>query len=310
MNSHDEEPFDQAVAAIANKQFGVFARWQARELGASRNQIARRLSSGLWACVHPGVVRLVGAPQTRAQMAVAARLYAGKQACFSHITAARLHGFEPQITDKQIWLTVPAQVKRPQRPGMRIMRSRRVDGETTTAHNQPVLSIARTIIDLATVMDEPSFVRMLYDVFHRGLVVADDVLSAVEDFGGRVGTALVRKAITEFDPHFGSGLEVEAAEVLKALGLDLERQVKIMVDGVVVAILDFASRELRLGIEVDGARFHTSVAASHYDRERDRALRRQGWHIERFTTADIRDRPQVTVRHLAAIIEQRRNEIP
>lgn len=300
---------DSLLATVAQRQFGAFTREQAHQAGLTRHQIAHRVSSGRWETLHPGVFRLKGTPNGRGLSAVAGRLYAGPLAWFSHATGARLHGFEPQLWDPWAWLTIPNGTDRAARPGLRMMRSRRIGGFTTIAHDQPVLSIGRTIVDLAGVVDLASFRRMLHDVFTRGLVTVDDVLAAADDFRGRKGVALVHRAIGEFDPAFESGLEHEADELFRAAGMILERQVEVREDGILLARLDFADEEIKLGVEIDGFRYHSSASAHHYDRQRDRALVRRGWHVERFGTDDVRRRPRVTQRHLADVRASRLRQL-
>jgi very-short-patch-repair endonuclease len=67
--------------------------------------------------------------------------------------------------------------------------------------------------------------------------------------------------------------------------------------------LDFALEEIKLGVEIDGAATHSTPEARRHDRLRDRALRRRGWQIERFTTEDVRQTPGPMVRHTKAIMQ-------
>lgn len=52
--------------------------------------------------------------------------------------------------------------------------------------------------------------------------------------------------------------------------------------------LDFAFPELRIGIECDGERWHSSAEARRRDRFRDYILRRGGWVVYRFNGEMIR----------------------
>lgn len=299
---------DRVIADLARDQFGTFSRDQALSAGLSRSQINGRIAKGQLSLLHPGVFAISGVPQTRAALAVAARLYAGEQAWFSHVTAARLHGFEPLTTDRRYWVTVPVDVRRRSRPGMRFVRSRRISGFTGTAHDQPVLSPSRTVVDLAAILDDASFRRVLYDVIGRNITTMDEILSAADDFGGRPGVELVQRSLREFDPQFDSELEHEADELLRSGGLILQRQVEVEEDGILIAVIDLADEEIKFGVEVDGARYHSSAAAVAYDRERDRALRRRNWHMERIGTDDIRCRPQATLAHIVDVHQRRRAE--
>ncbi|NEE03096.1 DUF559 domain-containing protein [Phytoactinopolyspora halotolerans] len=302
----DAEPKtpDGVVTKLAAAQYGNVTRLQALECGLTRHQITARLASGIWTVVHPKVYRIGGAPETRAATAVAGRLYAGDDAWFSHASAARLHGIDPLVPSDRTWLTVPAHIQRPRRPGLVVIRSRRITGFTDTVHDQPVLNVARTIVDLAGMLSAPLFMRVLYDVFGRGLVGVDEVLSAAENFGGRAGLAMLHHAVEEFDPAFESGLEHEADDLFRGAGFSFERQFEIRDEGILIARLDFADEENKIGIEIDGARFHSSQQARSYDRQRDRSLARRGWRIERFTTDDVRRHPKTTVRHIHGIYDE------
>lgn len=296
---------DHMIADLARGQFGTLSRKQALAAGLSRAQINSRVANGRLAPVHPGVFAVNGAPLTRAALAVAARLYAGDDAWFSHATAARLHGFEPLITDRRFWVTVPVDVRRRSRPGVRLMRSRRISGFTSTAHGQPALSVPRTVVDLAAILDDSLLRRVLYDVIGRNLTATSDVLAAAEDFGGRPGVDLVQRAVKEFDPEFDSGLENEADDLFRSGGLIFTRQIEIEEDGILLAVIDFGDEDVKFGLEIDGARYHSSASAVAYDRERDRMLRRRGWQIERLVTDDVRRRPKSTLTHVSTLYERR-----
>lgn len=126
-----------------------------------------------------------------------------------------------------------------------------------------------------------------------------------EALGNRAGTALLRSTLKEFDPAFESGLEAEASDHFVAAGIALESQVEVWDGWLLVARLDFADRERKLAIEIDGHRCHSTMAAQERDRRRDRTLRRLGWTVLRFATDDVRIRPQQMVRE----VYDQRNEI-
>ena len=53
---------DAAIAALAQLQYGVFARQQALDAGASSSLIKRRVAAERWQRVAPGVYGLPGHP--------------------------------------------------------------------------------------------------------------------------------------------------------------------------------------------------------------------------------------------------------
>jgi len=293
---------DAALAVLASSQFGAFSREQVFQAGLSRGQMIDRLASGLWVLIHPKVMIAATTPLSTATRAVAGLLYAGDRAWFSHVSAARLRGIDPQLIDPRIWVTVPVDVVRTKQTGLQITRSRRITGFTSVAHGFPTMTDARTIVDLASIADRAALQRILYDVVSRDVVTIEDVLAAAEDFGGRAGIAMLREVATEFSAEYESALELEADTAFRRAGIHLEPQLEVWDGPVLIARLDFGDPTAKIGIEIDGLRFHSTQSARRYDRQRDRALRRRGWLIERFTTEDVRRTPTSMVRHVHALL--------
>ena len=73
-------------------------------------------------------------------------------------------------------------------------------------------------------------------------------------------------------------------EHLRARRLDGMKFVRQLVIGPFIA--DFACRERKLIVEVDGAT-HSTDAEQDYDTARTQALERQGWHVLRVTNTDV-----------------------
>ena len=293
---------DAALAVLASSQFGAFSREQVFQAGLSRGQMIDRLASGLWVLIHPKVMIAATTPLSTATRAVAGLLYAGNRAWFSHVTAARLRGIDPQLIDPRIWVTVHVDVVRTKQTGLQITRSRRITGFTSVAHGFPTMTDARTIVDLASIADRAALQRILYDVVSRDVVTMEDVLAAAEDFGGRAGIAMLREVATEFSAENESALELEADTAFRRAGIHLEPQLEVWDGPVLIARLDFGDPTAKIGIEIDGLRFHSTQSARRYDRQRDRALRRRGWLIERFTTEDVRRTPTSMVLHVHALL--------
>ena len=122
----------------------------------------------------------------------------------------------------------------------------------------------------------------------------DLALSAESSYGARVlkgylsfaKTGRLEAAVETARPP-DSDFEVAVAEALRARGFDVVAQV-----GVAGYFLDLAVRHPRLpgryalGIECDGATYHSSVSARDRDRLREAVLRELGWNIHRIWSAD------------------------
>jgi very-short-patch-repair endonuclease len=68
-------------------------------------------------------------------------------------------------------------------------------------------------------------------------------------------------------------------------------QYPVFIDGHLVARLDFAYPELKVGIELDGYAFHSGRESFERDRRRLTELVNEGWHMLVFTRPQLRDHP-------------------
>lgn len=85
-----------------------------------------------------------------------------------------------------------------------------------------------------------------------------------------------------------SPIERELCAELAPLLDTLEAQVALVGDNERF-VVDFALRDQRLAIECDGHTYHrANVAQVEYDYRRDRALKRAGWDVLRFSAREIR----------------------
>src|SRR2546426_9556064 len=95
MSSDERKESDgESVHDVLARQLGVITKAPAAAVGVSAWAISRRVTSGEWAHVFPGVYRATAAPVTNRQSALAAALWAGDRALVSHGTAAELWEFE------------------------------------------------------------------------------------------------------------------------------------------------------------------------------------------------------------------------
>src|SRR5262249_2406208 len=113
------------------------------------------------------------------------------------------------------------------------------------------------------------------------------LLKAYLDYA-RNGAAALGRAITEADRRdFDSPFEKAVAEELERQGLTVHRQVGCGGFRIDLAITDPVQRGYyRLGIECDGAAYHSSATARDRDRLRQEVLEGLGWRICRVWSTD------------------------
>lgn len=128
-----------------------------------------------------------------------------------------------------------------------------------------------------------------------------DLRSVLETEGGsgRRGTACLRRLLDvrdESHEQMESILEQRLFRLLRRAGLpDPVLQHEIWDAGRLVARLDFAYPELRLGIETHGYRWHGGYERWRRDIRRENELKRLGWIVLVFTWDDVHSEPERVV---------------
>ncbi|HYF22576.1 MAG TPA: DUF3320 domain-containing protein [Caulobacteraceae bacterium] len=108
---------------------------------------------------------------------------------------------------------------------------------------------------------------------------------------------------------FDSEFEIQVCERLQALGYDVKRQIGASGFRVDLAVSDpDKPGRFTLGIECDGAQFHSSRSARDRDRLRQQVLEAHGWIIHRVWSADWYLRPQAELKKIEQAIAAARAE--
>jgi very-short-patch-repair endonuclease len=167
--------------------------------------------------------------------------------------------------------------------------------EVTVVDGVPVLVPLRTLSDLAAVLEPDALVVALDHALHEGVVTASELQEAAAQVTNRPGTRAFRRAVQLADGRAESPLETLTRLILLPVLPSLRPQVEVRDRwGRVIARLDLADEDLRLGIESDGGS-HRGRAAD--DRRRDA---KTGYTIERCTWFDVRRRSDELQRRVLA----------
>jgi very-short-patch-repair endonuclease len=297
-----------SLAGLAERQHGVIARRQGIGLGLTRGSVARQLASRRWERVHSGVYRVVGSPRTWKQQILAACLAAGPGAVASHHSAARIWSI-PRFDDR-LEVTIPHS-RRPRFSEVVIHRSRVVMREARRVDSVPVTSPARTLIDLAATADPEVLAAALDHVLVNRLATVSQMRRVLDSMGrsGRRGAAKVAEALAQRPTgprSLDSAFEARLFRVLKRSALPLPvTQYGVRLPGGRRARLDFAYPQVLLGIEADGYRYHSSVAAWSKDRVRHNELVALGWRVLPITYQDLRANPEMIIQQVRRALEVR-----
>jgi very-short-patch-repair endonuclease len=285
-----QPPIDVAIRGLAARQYGVVSLEQLRGVGLSASAVRKRVSRGRLCRLHRGVYA-VGHPVLKAEGRwLAATLACGSGAVLSHGTAADALGLRPSDS-RRIDITVPSRGGRA-RTGIELHRSATLTGEdVTTVSDIPCTSVARTLIDLAEVVDRRALERAceraeILRVFDR-IEIEEDISRAK----GRKGAALLAAVLNE-DHHALEAptrqeLEKRFFRLCERSGIPRPR-VNHRVEGFEV---DFCWPAERLIVETDGWETHGTRRAFERDRARDRRLTEHGWRVVRFTWRQLESAP-------------------
>lgn len=285
---------DSRIAQLSARQQGVFTRAQASAAGATDAMVEHRLATGRWVLVARGVYRLAGVAVTWKQRALGACPAAGPAAVVSHRSAAVLwgiSGFRPG----RVEITVPPGTSN--RNALARVHRSEVDG--ARRDGIPLTRPARTIRDLAGVVGGAVLEEAVDDVLCRRLCRLDDLSAPA----GRRGTAALRTVLEAWN---GDALPAGVAEMrvvrqLLEAGLpDPARQHEIRMAGQFVARVDLAYPHWRLGVELDGFRWHAGRGPFRSDRLRRNRIEAAGWRLLEAAPEDIAE----LVRAAGAILRE------
>jgi predicted transcriptional regulator of viral defense system len=285
----------EAIRHLAEKQHGVVSRGQLADCGLTDASLARWLDAGRLHRFHRRVYAVGHTALSIDGRLHAALLYAGPGAALSHTTAAwawSLIDTEP----KRIHLTEPGRHR--SLPEVRIHHSRQVPAHHCRGFR--VTSVARTLVDLGTMIGSRQLRRALAEADFRGLLDRREVEAVLKR--GRPGSKALRAALQSHMPQLAktlSVLEQRFLEVCESEGLPLP-EINAQVGRMRV---DAIWRDRMLAVELDGAAAHSGPAAMKRDRRRELALRAEGFRVIRYSWDQVTRRADEVVadlRHLLA----------
>lgn len=281
------------LGELAKRQWGVVTRAQLTESGVGdsgvrdwvQNGRLHRLYRGIYAYGHDRL-RLEG-------RWLAAVLACGPGAVLSHRDAAQLWELR-QSSSALVDVTVPSRNGRMRRRGIRVHRSGRLaPEEVTTRHGIPVTIVARTLLDLADVLERQALRRAVTEAEYTNRFDLDSLIAVVEANPGRRGRR-VMEAVEGRRHRTRSPLEERFLTFAERWGVE-EPESGVWLEGYEV---DFLWRRVGLAVELDGLAAHATREAVRRDRRRDRVLWRAGVRTIRLTAADLRE-PEAVLLDLA-----------
>ena len=282
------------MARIASRAHGVVTRQELLAAGLSAQQIKHRLRIGMLIEEYRGVYRAGHrAPSVEAGYMAAVKA-CGARAVLSGRAAAHLLGISrgkpppPEVT-----APTGRRVKRV--PTRRIRLDRH---DVTKWRGIPVTAPARTLVDLAAVVDADTLARACHEAGIRHGTTPKQVEAALSHRPNAPGAGRLRRVLRGDVPVTLSKLEARFLGLLRDAGLALPRTNRLIGERRV----DCHWPNHGLIVELDSYRYHSSRHAWEQDRRREREARARGQEFRRYTYGDVFEDPALMLAELRALI--------
>jgi very-short-patch-repair endonuclease len=282
------------VARIAARQWGIVSFDELLACGLSARQVVVRVDTGRLHRVHRGVYAVGHAKLSTEACFLAAVKACGPDAVLSHFSAAALWGLvawdmrRPEVT-------VPRAGRR-EHPALRVHQSRQI--ERASRHGIPLTTPARTVLDLASVLDGKRLRRGVREALALELVTAGELVKRLEP--GRRGVARLARILATGHTPTRSELEDAVLDLIVRGGLRIPDVNVPLPAGGKRVVPDFRWPALRLVVEADGARWHDNPIRREEDAERQALLEADGERVLRVTWGQAVGRPAQTLARLVA----------
>jgi len=161
----------------------------------------------------------------------------------------------------------------------------------------PVTSVARTLLNLASILPPVEYGRTFLEADRLGLIDERELMDILDRSNGHRGVGKFRLAVLRRIPGV-EGLR----SVLEGLFLELCRDQNIPMPETNLKVgsyeVDCLWRRQRLIVELDGYEFHRGLEKFEQDADRSSELRAQGWSVMRLTWRMVTGEPDVVGRRV------------
>jgi predicted transcriptional regulator of viral defense system len=268
---------ERELTTLAARQHGVISLGQLLAAGLSTRTVRRRVEAGRLCPVHRGVYLIGAGPLGIRGVWMAAVLACGKEALLSHRSAAALWGL--QRPDPALVEVTSASTRT--RPGIVVHQGGIGVADRTAVTGIPVTSVARTLFDLAEVVDADRLERAFEEADRLRLLALRELEELCARSPGRRALRPVRRLIDAAREPSTTRSSLED----RFLAFCREHEIPLPATNVTVLghEVDAFWPAQRLIVEVDGFGFHGHRAAFERDRARDAARQAAGYRVLRLT---------------------------
>lgn len=277
------------VAAVAAAQHGLVTYAQVRSAGLGEEAVRQAVRSGRLFAVHRGVYAVGYVSPARPATWMAAVLRCGARAELADYSAATAW----EIRRGEPWrpmVVVPRGVVR-RVPGILTRRANLSPDDYDRHLGIPITSPARTLVDLAHLIEEDEMTRALRRAMYLKLFDLDATREALT----RRPNAMLRRLLEDI-AYADSFAEDDFLRLCDRFRLPRpEPQWPIAGHRV-----DFCWPQERVVVEIDGWGAHSTRDAFQRDRSQTNRMQLLGYVVLRFTTTDVNRRARATAAQISA----------
>ena len=287
---------ERELAALANRQHGVVTRRQLLSVGLGIRTIRRRVEAGRLHLLHRGVYVLGHGGLNQRGRWLGAVFACGSGALLSHRSAAALWG----LTGPRGTIEVTSASGRG-RPGITAHEGGIDPADRAIVDSIPVTSVARTLLDLAKVVDEQTLRRAFEEADRLGLLELRAFDELCSRRSGRHGLRALRPLIaaareptttaSPLEDRFAAFCEKHRLPPPATNVLVLGREV------------DALWPKRRLVVEMDSYAYHRHRAAFGRDRARDADFVEAGCRVIRLTHRRLDEAPDAVADQLRRLLD-------
>jgi very-short-patch-repair endonuclease len=277
---------DRRIAEIAAGQHGVVSRAQLLGIGLRKSAIQYRIEIGRLHRIEQCAYAVGHDALTVNGRWLAAVFTCGEGSVLSYRSAGDLHGIAPYNGG---WIDVTAPGRRRSRGRIKVHSARLDALDRTLEDGIPVTSVARTVLDLAAIVDLRRVERALERSEKLELFDLGQIEATCDRNPGHHGLKNLNRALELYLPDDRSRSEFERDLIDLCRDHDLPLP---LVNATVAGYeVDALWPEARLIVELDGWEHHRDRAAFERDRVRDAQLTLLGFRVVRITYRRLRDHP-------------------
>ena len=301
--NHDESPPD--IHLLMARQHGAAATTQVRKSLRWRQQNSL-IDDRVWRRDGPRVVTSRSTPSTWHQRVMIATL--ATRGVASHGSAARLHGLDGFSRSDEIHVTLRYNQRRHSHPPAQVHISRVLDiRDQIPVQGIPTVIVPVCLIQIAEKSND-DMIQALEGAMRDG--ISPTWIRQVAARYDRPGSSATRRLIRALDERVDGALPRSwfqrlASRLLADMGITTTDEFPIFEGERLLAELDLAIPQLRIGVECQSWEWHATPAAQRRDEARKRRLRRLGWEILDLWWSDL-GRLEDVFATLAVIISERR----